>query len=63
MFAELFISACAVAAVFSMLSSRMAVMVALPLLVWGAYRLGCVRSSPDNTQKHRAATPPFQGPR
>ena len=63
MFAELFLSACAVAAVFSLLSSRLAVMVVLPLLVWGAYRLGRVYSAQGATQKHKVITPPVRDPR
>ena len=61
MFAELFLSACAVAAVFAVLGSRTAVLFALPLLVWAAYRLGRICSSIAAERTQKARNPPPHG--
>ena len=59
MISELFLSACSVAALFAVLGSRTAVLFALPLLVWGAYRLGRASSliAAARTQKARNLPP------
>ena len=40
MFVELILSACAIAVVFFLVGPTKAVLIAMPLLVWSAYRLG-----------------------
>ena len=63
MFAELFLSACAVAAVFSVVGARMAVLIAMPLLVWCAYRLGRACSSSAAVQAKKIDAIPSRDPR
>ena len=63
MFAELFLCACAVAAIFSVLGAKMAVLIAMPLLVWSAYRLGRAYASSAAPRTHKTGTLPSGGSR
>ena len=58
MFAEFFLCACAVAAVFSVFGASMAVLIAMPLLFCGAYRLGRACSSSAAARANEAGATP-----
>ena len=56
MFGELFLSACAVSAVFLLFGPTRAAVVAMPLLVWCVYRLGRAIGSAAVTKSQKLET-------
>ena len=63
LFAELLLCACAVVAVFSVFGAKMAVIIAMPLLVWCAYRLGRACSSSAAAQAEKVDVTPSRDAR